>query len=662
MKTSFCFGSVSTSLHLRSVCRWAGFIALAWLLAVLPNNASAQSDDFNDGNDDGWVRYDREGTATFSFPDGGYRIQASSSSPNGETDKAQVFVYRTNEYSDFYVSVDLKDWDNDVRSAVGLIFRTQTIGPDTTTGYSLYWTPAIGGGGNRLFSIFIFYGDVPLGAVSATFVTLDPNRSYRIVARGVGDFLEGWIYDLEDLTKPLAYTSGHDSFFPTGQCGLLAHSRNNTTVDVTYDNFVAATSPPAGVALPGTQHPVPGTPQVVNRVPVSNQNFHPPASGLSFTATTLGGNPIEPSAIQVTLNGTDVSANLNISGSANNRNVSYSGLASNRLYHARIVLTETGGKSSTNEFYFDTFSENFLTNSTKIVEAEDYNYSNGQYQNDAPPSGFDASQQQVNGNGVGYLDLPGTPNVDFFDRRTSVEANYTAFRFTDWVGTFAGSLYQVTDGGGTTVTTNDTILQKFAALGLPDYQVHHTEGGEWLNYTRAFTPARYNVYLRSSSFSRQDVLFDEVTSDRTVAGQTTTNLGKFMAINTGHISTYRYFPLVDDQGNPVTLDWAGEKTFRLTMDGPQEDYTRYALQMNYLMFVPVTATPQPFSLINPNRDGTTFNVSFATEAGFTYTLLHKNTLSDSAWTPGASVAGDGSIKTLSDSSTESARLYRVSAQ
>jgi hypothetical protein len=79
------------------------------------------------------------------------------------------------------------------------------------------------------------------------------------------------------------------------------------------------------------------------------------------------------------------------------------------------------------------------------------------------------------------------------------------------------------------VVTNDTPLQKFVALGLPDYQVHHTEGGEWLNYTRLFSPGRYYVYLRLSSFTAQEVLFDEVTGDRTVANQTTVPVGKFGA-------------------------------------------------------------------------------------------------------------------------------------
>jgi len=211
------------------------------------------------------------------------------------------------------------------------------------------------------------------------------------------------------------------------------------------------------------------------------------------------------------------------------------------------------------------------------------------------------------------------------------------------------------------VVTNDTALQKFAALGLPDYQVQHTEGGEWLNYTRNFTSGRYNVYLRLSSYSTQDVLFDEVTSDRTVTNQTTVNLGKFAVSNTGHISYYRYFPLVDDLGNPIALNWGGEKSFRLTMGGPQQDYTRYALQMNYLMFVPAPAAPATFSLVNPSRIGNTFSVSFASEAGFTYKLQYKNALTD-GWTDGSTVGGDGSVKTLSDVSNESARFYRVAAR
>lgn len=669
MKQSLAHGLASTGLNRQATPKRAFSAALALCLLVgLPYQAASQSDNFDDGDDVGWTRYDRTGTAAFSFPSGGYHIEGvyAGSTP-------LVFSTRSDVYTNFYAAVDLVAWDDNTmtnaRSAIGLAFRATDIGFGTTKSLVAYWTPAINGGGNRLFSIFYIWNDTPLAAVAATIVTLEPTNTYRMVVTGVGDFLEGKVYDLKDLTKPVAYIAGHltglglEAFDlpPSGKCGLFLFSRNNTTVNVTCDNYIAAEFDPGIVPAPATPHPIPGTPQVVNRVPVSDKNFHPPANGISFTATTLGGNAIDPSGIHLMLNAVDVSPILIISGSTNSRSVSYNGLAGNKLYQARITLTETGGKSSTNDFYFDTFSEGYITNTAKLVEVEDYNYSNGGYTNDPPPSGFDSSNNQVNGNGVGYLGLVGTPDVDYFDRRSGPEAGYQAYRFSDRVSTYAGSLYYLTDGGATTVTTNDTALQKFASLGLPDYQVQHTEGGEWLNYTRTFTPGRYNVYLRLSSFSPQEVLFDEVTSDPTVSDQTTNNLGKFTVINTGHISTYRYFPLVDDLGNPIVLNWSGEKTFRLTMGGPQQDFTRFALQMNYLMFVPAPAAITPFLLINPNRIGNTFSVSFASEAGANYTLQYKNSLSDANWSDSSSAAGDGTIKTLMDTSTELVRFYRVLA-
>lgn len=648
-----------------------GLIGLICCFAVtsLTQRVMAQSDDFNDGNDNGWTRY-AKGHSIVTFTNGGYRLQGTDT--NGV--EAQVFTYRTNEYTDCYASVDFNAWDTNSssRAGYGIGFRLTDIGPDTTMGYSIYWTPAVSGGGAKVFGLVAIITDVPF-VVCATITLPDPTHSYRMVASAVGDFVEGKIYDKADLTKPIAYVSTHDSFFPNGKCALFALTRgdlnNGTNYDVTFDNYYAAAVPPSGVADPGIPHPVAGTPQVVNRVPTSNKNFHPPASGISFNATTLSTNAIAPSAIQLLLNGADVSSALNISGTASNRTVSYTGLASNKLYQARIVLTETGGKSSTNDFYFDTFSESFVTSSAvKIVEAEDFNYSAGQYQNSPLPSGLDGNGSGVNGGGVGYYGLAGTPSVDFSDTSTSPDGAFLgwsmrAYRDADPVATAAGAIYQLTDSGATLQMTNDTPLQFYSSLGLPDYHVRNTKGGEWLNYTRVFSAGRRQVYLRLASIAPQDVFFDEVTSDRTVAGQTTTNLGKFIVVNTGHPSTFRYFQLVDQLGNPVTLDWSGEKTFRLTMGGIQQDLTKDALQLNYMMFVPAPlVVPSPFSLVNPQRNGTTFNVSFPTQSGFTYTLWHKDSLSDLNWISGTSVVGDGTTKTLQDITGEASRVYRVSAQ
>ena len=59
----------------------ASLLIFSACVAFTPDRAVAQADDFNDGNDTGWVRYDPLGTvglgpmATYSFPNGGYRIQ-----------------------------------------------------------------------------------------------------------------------------------------------------------------------------------------------------------------------------------------------------------------------------------------------------------------------------------------------------------------------------------------------------------------------------------------------------------------------------------------------------------------------------------------------------------------------------------------------------------
>jgi len=71
----------------------------------------------------------------------------------------------------------------------------------------------------------------------------------------------------------------------------------------------------------------------------------------------------------------------------------------------------------------------------------------------------------------------------------------------------------------------------------------------------------------------------------------------------------------------------------------------------------------PPELINPAFTNSTFTVSVATLAGKSYTLEFKNSLADSTWTGLPAVAGDGTVKTLVDSSaTVPRRYYRVNLQ
>ena len=82
-----------------------------------------------------------------------------------------------------------------------------------------------------------------------------------------------------------------------------------------------------------------------------------------------------------------VSAGLAFSGSASNAAVTFDGLSANTVYDARIVLSDFAGRSTTNEFTFDTFDESYFDSpGVKVIEAEDYNYEGGKFQDNPPPS------------------------------------------------------------------------------------------------------------------------------------------------------------------------------------------------------------------------------------------------------------------------------------
>src|SRR5262249_18075749 len=120
-------------------------LAIGLGLACLVPSVRAQSDNFDDGNDAGWVRVnvlaDYGGANTYSFPSSpfgkGYRIQCNTSAPLagacGSCGTARSVSYRTNVYTDFYVSVDLVNWDNSLDQAMVLLGRanglTDTLDP-----------------------------------------------------------------------------------------------------------------------------------------------------------------------------------------------------------------------------------------------------------------------------------------------------------------------------------------------------------------------------------------------------------------------------------------------------------------------------------------------------------------------------------------------------
>jgi hypothetical protein len=633
-------------------------MAACWLLSS-PCPAKAQSDNFDSYSSTaqltaaGWVLSSlNPALVTTTFPavgaGKGLRIQAlpypAASAP------AVGMWYRTNDYTDFYLSVDIANWPGTDKNQAMVLFGRMTESstgqvdpnqnPATAQGMICNYDAAQHGenpgdrrnGEFQINSVGAGFATVTIAVAEITFV---PGRSYRIVFKCVGQHYTAQAYDLNDLTTPLVTIENDDPLTSAthGACGVLSFSRQGTTgtADATYDNYYAGVTDPNPAAPPALAHPIPGTPAVDTRVPAQRWlNFLNPASTISFTANTWSTNVINASATKLTLNGVDVSSQLTLS--ANGTNISgslaSSALTSNKLYSAQIVVTDVAGtKSSTNSFWFDTFSDAYLlSSSVKTIEAEEYNYSSGTFQLDPiPVSGVDTNTVFVNGFGVGYFDLVGTPGIDFSTPDTTPDSAFSAFRTQDPVRTFNGGLLGIEDGNYPSPGNepgSDYVRSQHSASNLLEYVVGYTHTGEWLNYTRSFTPAFYAAYLRYSSFGATSNELHLVTSDPTQTNQTTVKLGNFSIPNNIRQANYLYVPLLDDTGAQPLLNLANTNTLRLLMTGTAGVDDRKAMQ-NYIMLVqaPVTVlssgtvngayTPEGSAIVNVATRQVTIPVSGA---------------------------------------------------
>jgi hypothetical protein len=247
----------------RSLCRLPGsavhsFAAGATMLltAGLGSPAAAQTDDFNDGNDTtpppAWVHYNPIGTGSWSFPGGNtYRI-ATAASPNpGAFGPGRAASLLPVSYTDFYVAVDIVDWDDSLRQVMGLMARTANVGAGTTTGYLFTHdrgnppTPSSGDmdivrvDGEQTTSLTTYGSDS---------IYFEPGASYRLVFIGVGKRLTGMVFKLPDLTVPVLQITTEEGTYTSGFSGLIVADNSypayNGTADATFDNYVATTGHP----------------------------------------------------------------------------------------------------------------------------------------------------------------------------------------------------------------------------------------------------------------------------------------------------------------------------------------------------------------------------------------------------------------------------------
>jgi hypothetical protein len=280
------------------------------------------------------------------------------------------------------------------------------------------------------------------------------------------------------------------------------------------------------------------TPPVIGSLfPQDTMIFVNPTSGISFTASSPSGFTINNSGIQLTLNGTNVSSSLAISGSGSSKNVVYQGLQSNSIYSAAISVVDVSNLMVNATVHFQTTGYG-VPPPTYLWEAEDWDFSSGMYIDN--PDLCDAS-----GDPNCYFGKVGVQNVD--EKNTSGASG--PYRPGDLMGTAAAG---------------DALRPNLYTAGRTDYRIDPFQGGEWVNYTRDW-PSSTNWVIGRASANLGDsgsLMLSLVNPD-----SSTTLLGTF-TINGGlGYSVFENLYLKDTNGNNAVVILNGKQTLRLTSGG-----------------------------------------------------------------------------------------------
>ena len=211
---------------------------------------AAVADDFNDDNDAGWTHFDplapfREppAPATYEVVNDQYRIATEPSPDPANLGPARAGSLRNDAtYTDFVASIDLIDWDTGLNQAFGILARVTNPGLGTTDGYALSYAT------DGDIDITLLSNELTDDLDQAVDISLDPSKDYRLVFEGRGPNLTGKIFDLENLTTPLAVTHASDRTYASGITGIFVYDNTqfaNGSADATFDNFSANDAGPA---------------------------------------------------------------------------------------------------------------------------------------------------------------------------------------------------------------------------------------------------------------------------------------------------------------------------------------------------------------------------------------------------------------------------------
>ena len=356
-------------------------------------------------------------------------------------------------------------------------------------------------------------------------------------------------------------------------------------------------------------------PILSNMYPTGNRPFEY-TNKFSFTATAFG-NSFPTNGIHLSIDGTDVSSNLVITGSGSTLNVVYPSLMPNALHTAVLAITNSLGHGILVTNNFDTFSE---TNT--MVEAEDYDYGGGQF----IANWFPDAYADYNG------PYAAETNIDFHHTTLNDEVfNYRAIGIPqDLLG------------------SHDYLRQDFVDVGGQDFVLVFFAANDWANYTRVYPAGSYYAYIRTSGGGPFSMYLDQVVSGVGTLNQGTTRLGTFSGIGKDY-NTFAWVPLTDNGlSAPSVVTLNGQTTLRLTTAGD--------CNPNFFMLVPAAGIR-----VRATFSGGNTLISFPSQTGVNYRVFYRTNLASGSWTLLSSVTGNGSTVSVTDPTPAAGRFYKVTA-
>jgi hypothetical protein len=286
-------------------------------------------------------------------------------------------------------------------------------------------------------------------------------------------------------------------------------------------------------------------------------------TALTCTAASTGGTITNAviSGTTAVLGGTgttEVSANLNSSstgiGTAT-ANISYA-LTTNLIYSLTVTVTDNTGATASTTATFDTLYP------TLVIEAEDFNFSGGDYTNTPEDGGFCL-----------YLNDVGKEGIDEH-KGDPTNGTQGYYRPNDAVILQGAAPNNGTEQKYVTALANGDTTDVPMELG-------YNSTADWVDYTRDFGSASsnsapagtYSIWARMATDGGGQMSdFYEITSNPASSNQTENLLGSFNFTD-ANWNTFDYVPMVDAFGTLVSVTLTGHETLRDTIVGnPNIDF------------------------------------------------------------------------------------------